>query len=187
MTDFFSVFGLQPRPVIDTAVLNDLFATRSKTAHPDHVVNADFVELNEAFRTLSDPVRRIGHLLALNGNANLAEKSSPEVNRWFGPVATIVQKFDRALQPLAQENRALVRAVKIEEMQCIVSELDEISGYLSTEQERLLRELVEIDERWPTNLASVQPSLARIAADLRFLQKWLAQMGEGRLRFEELL
>lgn len=187
MTDFFSVFGLQPRPVVDTTVLNDLFATRSKTAHPDHAVNADFVELNEAFRTLSDPVRRIGHLLALTGSANLTGKSSPEINRWFGQIATTIQKFDRALQALAQENRSLVRAVKIEEMQSIISELDEISGCLSTEQERLLRELAEIDEEWPGNMASVLPSLARIATDLRFLQKWLAQTGERRLRFEELL
>jgi hypothetical protein len=187
MTDFFSVFGLQPRPVIDTAVLNDLFATRSKTAHPDHAVNADFIELNEAFRILSDPVRRIGHLLALTGSANLTGNSSPEINRWFSRIATTIQKFDQALQTLAQENRSLIRAVKIGEMQSIIPELDEISSCLSAEQERLLRKLAEIDAQWPGNTASVLPSLARIATDLRFLQKWLAQMGERRLRFEELL
>jgi hypothetical protein len=187
MTDFFSVFGLEPRPVIDTAVLNNLFATRSKTAHPDHAVHADFVELNEAFRTLSDPVLRIGHLLAVMGSANLTANSSPEVNRWFVPVATVIQKFDRAFQVLAQENRSLIRAVKIEEMQSIVSELEEISGCLSTERERLLQALAEIDAHWPGNMMSAPASLARIATNLRFLQKWLAQMGERRLRFEELL
>ena len=187
MTDFFFVFGLQPRPVIDLAVLKNLFAARSRTAHPDHSVNADFVELNEAFRTLSDPVARIGHLLALTGDEIPAATSSSEVSRWFGPVATAIQNFDRAFQPVAQENSALLRAVKIQEMQSTVSELDKISNSLISEIDRVLQKLAEVDAHWPANMTRERPALARIASDLRFLQKWLAQIGERRLRFEELL
>ena len=68
MIDFFAVFGLQPRPVIDVALLSDLYASKSKTSHLNRAADGDFATLNEAFRTLSDPVSRVWHLLALLGN-----------------------------------------------------------------------------------------------------------------------
>ena len=72
MIDFFAVFGLEPRPVIDVGGLGDLFANKSKTSHPDRVADGDFATLNEAFNTLRNPASRIFHLLALSG-----EESQP--------------------------------------------------------------------------------------------------------------
>jgi DnaJ-domain-containing protein 1 len=69
MIDFFAVFGLEPRPVVDVKVLGDLFANKSKTNHPDRAADGDFATLNTAFNTLRDPASRILHLLAISGEA----------------------------------------------------------------------------------------------------------------------
>jgi curved DNA-binding protein CbpA len=112
MIDFFALFGLEARPVIDTAVLSDLFASKSKTAHPDRAAGGDFATLNEAFRTLSDPASRIWHLLALSGDERKLNSASAEVSSWFGPVAAGLQRFDKILQPLSQETSTLLRAMR---------------------------------------------------------------------------
>jgi DnaJ-domain-containing protein 1 len=187
MTNFFAVFGLPPRPVIDVAQLSDLYANKSKTAHPDRAADSDFATLNEAFRTLSNPVSRLWHLLAIAGVEPQSTTPSPEINGWFGRVASGLQRFDQKLQPLAQETSSLLRAVKIREVQPALSELEHLSDELTHQKDELLQATAQIDARWPENLTADRVSLAQIACDLRFIEKWLAQIAERRLRFQELL
>jgi DnaJ-domain-containing protein 1 len=185
MTDFFAVFGLQPRPVIDVAVLGDLFANKSKTTHPDHATDGDFATLNEAFRTLRDPASRILHLLALSGDEPQLKAASAEVSAWFGQVANSLQQFDRILQPLSQETSSLLRAIKIGEGQSLLMDLDKLTKGLAYQKEVLLQAIAKIDAGWPSDRLADRDSLAQIAYDLRFVEKWLAQIGERRLRFQE--
>ena len=187
MTNFFAVFGLPPRPVLDGAQLTDLYANKSKTAHPDRATDSDFATLNEAFRTLSNPVSRLWHLLAIAGVEPQSTTPSPEINGWFGRVAEGLQRFDQKLQPLAQETSSLLRAVKVREVQPAVAELENLSDELTRQKEVLLQATVQIDARWPENLTPDRVLLAQIACDLRFIEKWLAQIAERRLRFQELL
>jgi DnaJ-domain-containing protein 1 len=182
MIDFFAVFGLEPRPAVDVNVLGDLFAKKSKTSHPDRAADGDFATLNAAFNTLRDPASRILHLLALSGEAPQTKTASDGVSTWFGKVATDLQRFDRMFQPLSQEISSLLRAVKIREAQSILADLEEISQGLTSEKEGLLQAMVQIDARWPSDRAEDRDSLAQIACDLRFLEKWLAQISERRLR-----
>jgi DnaJ-domain-containing protein 1 len=182
MIDFFALFGLEPRPVIDTAVLSDLFASKSKTAHLDRAADGDFATLNEAFRTLSDPASRIWHLLALSGDERKHNSARAEVSSWFGPVADGLQRFDRILQTLAQETSTLLRAIKIRESQSLVADLDKLSEELNRKKEGLLQEMAKIDATWSDAGEADRDSLAQIACDLRFVQKWLAQIAERRLR-----
>jgi hypothetical protein len=44
----------------------------------------------------------------------------------------------------------------------------------------------EIDGRWPSDRPADRDSLAQIACDLRFLEKWLAQISERRLRLASI-
>ncbi len=76
-TDFFAVFELPHRLRLDTAALEKQFYTMSRRLHPDRFVNRPAEEqddvlrrsslLNDAYRTLRDPVQRTQHLLALEG------------------------------------------------------------------------------------------------------------------------
>jgi molecular chaperone HscB len=75
--DYFSVFGLDPRLNLDLAALEREFHRLSRKLHPDRFARAgenekqwslaDTALLNDAYRTLKDPLRRTEYLLKLQG------------------------------------------------------------------------------------------------------------------------
>jgi molecular chaperone HscB len=83
--DFFSVFGLEPRLNLDLAALEHEFHRLSRKVHPDRFARglenerqwslADTALLNDAYRTLKDPLHRTEYLLKLLG-AEIGEEYS---------------------------------------------------------------------------------------------------------------
>jgi len=83
--DYFSVFGLKPRLNLDLGVLEHEFHRLSRKLHPDRFARAqenekewslaDTALLNDAYRTLKDPLRRTEYLLKLEG-AEIGEEHS---------------------------------------------------------------------------------------------------------------
>ncbi len=75
--DYFFVFDLEPRLNLDLAVLEREFHRLSRKLHPDRFARAgdneklwslaDTALLNDAYRTLKDPLRRTEYLLKLRG------------------------------------------------------------------------------------------------------------------------
>src|SRR5262245_47938560 len=75
--DYFEVFGLPRRLGIDLAALEKTFHGLSRKYHPDYFTTASPSEktqavrmtalLNDAYRTLRHPVRRVEYLLSLHG------------------------------------------------------------------------------------------------------------------------
>src|SRR5881296_1068401 len=75
--DYFEVFGLPRLLGIDTLVLEKTFHNLSRKYHPDYFTTASPSEktravrmtalLNDAYRTLRNPVRRVEYLLSLYG------------------------------------------------------------------------------------------------------------------------
>jgi molecular chaperone HscB len=75
--DYFSVFGLERRLNLDLAALEQEFHRLSRRLHPDRYARAsenekqwslaDTALLNDAYRTLKDPLRRTEYLLKLAG------------------------------------------------------------------------------------------------------------------------
>lgn len=82
--DYFSVFGLPRKLWIEMGVLEQKFLQLSWKLHPDNFVNASeeereltlkrSSELNDAYRTLKDPVARVEYLLAIEGERKEGEK-----------------------------------------------------------------------------------------------------------------
>lgn len=76
-SDFFSVFGLRPHLNLDLASLEKEFHRLSRRLHPDRFARsaenekewslADTALLNDAYRTLKDPITRTEYLLKLHG------------------------------------------------------------------------------------------------------------------------
>jgi molecular chaperone HscB len=74
---YFEVFSLPPKLNIDTAALEKQFYTLSRKLHPDRFAGKPVAEqeaalaqssqLNDAYRTLKDPVQRTQYLLKLQG------------------------------------------------------------------------------------------------------------------------
>jgi molecular chaperone HscB len=82
--DYFSFFGFPRRLNLDTAVLEKEFYVLSRHLHPDVFGQADEQErawsleqssmLNDAYRTLKDPIKRTEYLLRIEG-VELEEQS----------------------------------------------------------------------------------------------------------------
>src|SRR5689334_7897154 len=76
-TDYFSFFGLSRKLNVDTASLEKNFYTLSRKLHPDRYTIGDLKErnwslentsqLNDAYRTLRDPIARTEYLLKHEG------------------------------------------------------------------------------------------------------------------------
>jgi molecular chaperone HscB len=85
--DYFSFFGLEPRLNLDLTALEHEFHRLSRRLHPDRFVRAEENEkqwsladtalLNDAYRTLKDPLRRTEYLLKLEG-AEIGEEHNDE-------------------------------------------------------------------------------------------------------------
>ena len=83
--DYFSVFGLVPALNLDLGELEHQFHKLSRKLHPDRFARAtsnekdwslaDTALLNDAYRTLRDPISRTAYLLMLNG-AEIGEEHS---------------------------------------------------------------------------------------------------------------
>lgn len=77
--DYFSFFGLPRRLNLDLPDLEQRFRDLSRKFHPDYFYNATSAErlaslerssyLNDAYRTLRNPISRAEHLLAIEGMA----------------------------------------------------------------------------------------------------------------------
>jgi len=76
-SDYFAMFGLPRKLWIEMAALEQKFLQLSWKLHPDNFTNAPAEEreislrrsseLNDAYRTLRDPVARVEYLLAIEG------------------------------------------------------------------------------------------------------------------------
>jgi molecular chaperone HscB len=83
--DYFSVFGLEPKLNLDLSALEHEFHRLSRKLHPDRFARAEENEkqwsladtalLNDAYRTLKEPLRRTEYLLKLKG-AEIGEERS---------------------------------------------------------------------------------------------------------------
>ena len=83
--DYFEIFSLPPHLTIDTPALEKSFYALSRRLHPDRFASKPPAEqaaaltessrLNDAYRTLKDPIARTEYLLKLEG-IELEEQSS---------------------------------------------------------------------------------------------------------------
>ena len=88
--DYFSVFGIEPRLNLDLSALEHEFHRLSRRLHPDRFARAgenekqfslaDTALLNDAYRTLKDPLRRTEYLLKLLG-AEIGEEQESKAEK----------------------------------------------------------------------------------------------------------
>jgi molecular chaperone HscB len=89
--DYFSVLGLPARYAVDLSAAEAAFKQLSRQVHPDRFATADArarraslgrtVQLNEAWRTLKNPIARAEYLL---GRAGLTVASEDKKAGWGG-------------------------------------------------------------------------------------------------------
>ena len=102
--DYFSVFGLEPRLNLDLPALEREYHRLSRRLHPDHFARAlenekqwslaDTALLNDAYRTLKDPLRRTEYLLKLEGAEKSADRENQERKSPRAPADLLEEVFE---------------------------------------------------------------------------------------------
>jgi len=157
--DYFAFFGLPRKLNLDAAILEKDFYELSRKLHPDLNAKAGSQEqewslqqsslLNDAHRTLKDPIRRTEYLLKLEGveleeqskTATEQARSTGEIKKQIVPPELLAEVFDLNMQ--LEELRAQKKMG--EDDPSLIEEIGRQKLELEEKQEALLREL---EGRW---------------------------------------
>ena len=169
--DYFTFFGLPPKLNVDVAQLEKDFYGLSRKLHPDLSARASNLEqewsleqsslLNDAYRTLRDPIKRTEYLLHLEG-VELEEqsKSATEEARATGAVKQQIVPAD-LLEEVFELNMQLeeLRAnQKIGENDAaLIAEIEKQKVTLEAKHEALLQELRAHWDEWDTLIDRAVP------------------------------
>jgi len=135
--DYFTFFGLPRKLNLDTAPLEREFYEMSRKLHPDVYASADKREqewsleqsslLNDAYRTLKDPIKRTEYLLRLEGveleeqskTATEKARSTGAIKKQVVPPDLLEEVFELNMQleelrmqkKLGEDDRALIEEI----------------------------------------------------------------------------
>ena len=181
MPDAFALFNLPRRPWLDAAALREKFHRRSAALHPDAGGSSDdFAELNAAHRNLREPAARLRHLLELEAPGVLAQSQQipPALADRFMRVGSARQSAASFLAKHRAASSPLTRALLAPDHAAQSQSLDIVLAELETAHADALTRLREIDPEWRDRLTE----LARLQAELSYLEKWTAQLRDSRLQ-----
>src|SRR5215510_718017 len=140
--DYFEVFGLPKILGIDLAALEKTFHELSRKYHPDYFSTASPAEktqavrmtalLNDAYRTLRHPVRRVEYLLSLYG-------FKPDGSKV--PQALLMEVFE------INEQLEEVKAGRAS-----IEEVDSLRAQIKEKRERFDKELEKASNEWDSLL-----------------------------------
>lgn len=158
--DYFEVFGLPRILGIDLGALEKTFHQLSRQYHPDYFSTASASEktqavrmtalLNDAYRTLRHPVRRVEYLLSLYGFKSDGSKV---------PQALLMEVFE------INEQLEEVKAGRAS-----VEEMDSLRVQIKEKRERFDAELLDASAKWD--------ELTKDGASEAELKKHLAKLAE---------
>jgi molecular chaperone HscB len=157
--DYFTFFGLPRKLNLDVAALEKDFYELSRKLHPDLNARAGSQEqewslqqsslLNDAHRTLKDPIKRTEYLLKLEGveleeqskTATEQARSTGEIKKQIVPPELLAEVFDLNMQ---LEELRMQKKVG-EDDPALIEEIGRQKLELEEKQDSLLREL---EGRW---------------------------------------
>ena len=177
--DYFAFFGMRRRLNVDISRLEREFYELSRKLHPDLNARADKREqewsleqsslLNDAYRTLKDPIKRTQYLLGLEG-VELEEqsKSATEKARAAGEVKKQIVPPD-LLEEVFELNMQLEEARKNKKMgeddPALAKDLDEHKTAFEKKFEELSQQLKGHWDAWDGALDSKDEPARRLALD----------------------
>jgi molecular chaperone HscB len=160
--DYFAFFGLPRKLNLDVAALEKDFYELSRKLHPDLNARAGSQEqewslqqsslLNDAYRTLKDPIKRTQYLLKLEGveleeqskSATEQARSSGQIKKQIVPPDLLEEVFELNIQ--LEELR--MHKKMGEDDPALIEEIGRQKLELEEKHEALLRELHENWKMW---------------------------------------
>jgi hypothetical protein len=186
MIDFFALLAIERRPVINDEFLKNAYFRKTESLRLDQAESDALSSLNMAFRTIENPATRIQHLLKLEFGDARGGKIEPDLAELFGQIVEALQSADLELGSLSADSSALLRALAFHKMDGMRESLKRSEKELSQRECALLSELGQLDRIWLERPTQCRESLAQIALSLTFVQKWLNEVRERKMRLEEL-
>jgi molecular chaperone HscB len=169
--DYFSVFSLPRRLNLDTAALQREFYAKSRQLHPDNFATASPEQqqwsleqtslLNDAFRTLKDPIERTKYLLELEGvkleeqssNATVAARENGKEKKQVVPPELLEEVFELNMQ--LQELKMAKQMG--EDSPETVDQLSQAKQHFEAKLQELETELKSLWNHWDAVAEKTQP------------------------------
>lgn len=157
---YFEVFSLPPKLNVDTASLEKQFYTLSRKLHPDRFAGKPLAEqeaaltqssqLNDAYRTLRDPIQRTQYLLKLEG-IELEEQSKAATD---------------AARATGIEKKQVVPPELLEEVFELNMQLQEMraANQMGEDEPELRRDLMTAKDAFDAKMVETQAELERLWA-----------------------
>jgi hypothetical protein len=186
MIDYFALLDIERRPAITEESLKQSYFRKTESLRLEEAATDALASLNMAFRTIANPATRIQHLLGLEFGDARGGQIGLDLGELFGSVVQALQQADDELGSLSTESSALLRALAFQRMVEVRERLIQIEVELAQWESTLLSELGQLDILWTESPAQCRESLAQIALRLTFVQKWLSEVRERKIRLEEL-
>lgn len=183
MPSAFALLGLDERPLVEADEITRRFDAAALTAHPDRGGEAGrFAELEEARQVLSDPARRLRHLLALATGAEAA-RGPGEVPAVIGEAFTrataVCAAADAMLAKQAAATSAVGKAMLAGPMLQVRDEVEEWLASLAELRAAADAALERFDADWMAGARPIE-ALRDLAQIYAFVGRWTAQ-GRERL------
>ena len=162
--DYFAFFGLPPKLNVDVAALEKSFYELSRRLHPDLNARAGSQEqewsleqsslLNDAYRTLRDPIKRTEYLLHLEGvvleeqskSATEQARATGELKKQIVPPDLLEEVFELNMQ---LEELRMNKKMGEDDL-ALVAEIGKQKLSLEAKHEALLQELQTYWKTWDT-------------------------------------
>ena len=138
-----------------------------------------------AFRIISNPATRIQHLLNLAFGDARGGRIEIGSRRPIWSVAETLQKVDQEFGSVSAESSALVRALTFQRWVKRVKNWNRRKVNCHSESFACGQKSDPLT-RLAENPARSRESLAQVALSLTFVQKWLSEVRERKIRLEEL-
>jgi curved DNA-binding protein CbpA len=188
MIDYFALLDQPRAPWLDPDKLKDTYHHKTLQAHPDtqtsrpgaSATDPAFASLNEAYRVLQDPKRRLHHLLSLEGAApSSADQTLPkQLHDLFPKVGALIQRANLLLEKFRATSNALSRSLLKPQMLEVQNDTKEVREKIQMLCDASLAELRQINTAWAKNPAEQIEGLSNLYFALAYLTRWSGQLDE---------
>jgi hypothetical protein len=155
--DAFSLFDLQPRPLIDELALKEKYLRLAAIKHPDLLDGGD-----EQFHRLQT-----------------AYSEGVPHDELFPRVGSALQQAKGIVSRLDHTTTALGRALLSPEVATALQQIREATNSVSQAWNQSIAHLEDLDTRWPEVSAA---ELVAMASSFTFLSRWRSQLSEWEFR-----
>ena len=184
MTDYFALLEQPRAPWFDPAGLKEAYHRRTLQSHPDTAAQDNpqgaFAELNEAYRVLQDPKRRLHHLLELEGRApSSGDQTVPqELHDLFPAIGALAQRANLFLEKMKAASNALSRSLLKPQLLELQEETAQLREKIQALSDAALAQLQVVDSSWGTNRPEELSALSNLYFTFAYLSRWSAQVDE---------